>query len=225
MPILWGRPPLKHSNTKAETGGIAMKLNLGCGDVAPPGWINVDNAVGARLRKLPVLGALSRRFLRCNWDRSIFVHDLRRALPWATGSIDCVYSSHSLEHLTRASGERFMREIGRVLKRGGIARFVVPDLKREVDRYLSGKSDARDFLSSVHAVDTRDRSIVTRIYALLSGSGHRCMYDETSLLGLMTASGLTARRRAPFESAIPRIEEIERAPQTENALIAEGVKA
>lgn len=201
-----------------------MKLNLGCGDVAPPGWINVDNAVGARLRKLPILGAFSRRFLRCNWDRSVFVHDLRRELPWATASIDCVYSSHTLEHLTRASGERFMREVARILKPGGIVRFVVPDLKRVVDRYNSGQSDARDLLSSLHAVDTRDRSVAKRIYALLSGSGHRCMYDESSLLRLMTASGLDARRRAPFESAIPLIEEIERAPQTEGALIAEGVK-
>jgi predicted SAM-dependent methyltransferase len=201
-----------------------MKLNLGCGDVTPPGWINVDNAIGARLRKLPVLGALSRRFLHCDWDRSVFVHDLRRALPWATGSVECVYSSHSLEHLTRAAGERFMREVARVLKRGGIARFVVPDLKLAVDRYVSGDSDARDFLSSLHAVDTRDRSVAKRIYGLLSGSGHRCMYDEASLLGLMTASGLNVRRAAPFESAIPRIEEIERVPQTTGALIAEGVK-
>jgi predicted SAM-dependent methyltransferase len=201
-----------------------MKLNLGCGDITPSGWINVDNAIGARLRKLPVLGALSRRFLRCKWDRSVFVHDLRRELPWASGSIDCVYSSHSLEHLTRASGERFMREIVRILKQGGIARFVVPDLKLQVDRYVAGESDARDFLSSVHAVDTRDRTVAKRIYGLLSGSGHRCMYDEASLLSLMTASGLRARRMAPFESAIPRIEEIERAPQTAGALIAEGVK-
>ncbi len=201
-----------------------MKLNLGCGDVTAPGWINVDNAIGARLRKLPVIGALSRRFLKCRWDRSIYVHDLRRELPWATGSVDCVYSSHSLEHLTRAAGERFMREVVRVLKVGGVARFVVPDLKLQVDRYLSGESDARDFLSSLHAVDTRDRHVLRRIYGLLSGSGHRCMYDEASLLGLMTASGLSACRQAPFDSMIPRIEEIERVPQTQGALIAEGIK-
>lgn len=201
-----------------------MKLNLGCGDVAPPGWINVDNAVGARLRKLPVLGALSHRFLRCDWSPSILLHDLRRELPWPSGSVGCVYSSHSLEHLTRASGEGFMREVARILKPGGIARFVVPDLKLEVDRYVSGESDARDFLSSLHAVDTRDRPIAKRIYGLLSGSGHRCMYDEASLFGLMAAAGLSARRMAPFESAIPGIAEVERAPQTADALIAEGVK-
>ena len=111
-----------------------MKLNLGCGDVAPPGWINVDNAVGARLRKLPVLGALSHRFLRCDWSPSILLHDLRRELPWPSESVGCVYSSHSLEHLTRASGEGFMREVARILKPGGVARVVVPDLTLEVDR-------------------------------------------------------------------------------------------
>jgi SAM-dependent methyltransferase len=202
-----------------------MKLNLGCGDVSPSGWINVDFAVGARLRKLPIVGALSRRFLRCGWDRSIFLHDLRSTFPWPSGSVDYIYSSHSLEHLTRAAGEHFMREAARVLRVGGVVRVVVPDLKLQVERYVAGKTDARDFLSALHAVDTRDRSIVTRIYALLSGSGHRCMYDEASLAGLMAAAGLTTRRKIPFDSSIPAIEEIERAPQTAEALIIEGVKS
>ena len=110
------------------------------------------------------------------------------------------------------------------LSAGYGAFLVLRDLKLQVDRYLSGESDARDFLSSLHAVDTRDRHVLRRIYGLLSGSGHRCMYDEASLLGLMTASGLSACRQAPFDSMIPRIEEIERVPQTQGALIAEGIK-
>ena len=201
-----------------------MKLNLGCGDVTPRGWVNVDYAIGARLRKLPLLGALSRRFLRCNWDRSIVLHDLRRAFPRATESVDYVYSSHSLEHLTQRAGENFMRETFRVLRRGGVIRIVVPDLRLLVDRYLAGEADAPGFLSSLHAVDTADRPIATRVYSLLSGSGHRCMYDEASLTALMTAAGFAARRKAPFDSRIPSIGEIEGMAQTEDTLIVEGVK-
>lgn len=201
-----------------------MKLNLGCGGIAPPGWVNVDFAVGARLRKVPVLGALSRRVLRCDWDPGIVLHDLRRRFPWPSASVDYIYSSHSLEHLTRAAGERFMREVARVLKAGGIVRVVVPDLRLGIADYMSGKTDARDFLLSLHAVDTHERTLAKRIYSLLSGSGHRCMYDEASLTGLMTAAGLTPRRRPPFESDIPSIHEIEHAPGTVGALIMEGVK-
>jgi len=41
----------------------------------------------------------------------------------------------------------------------------------------------------------------------------------------MAASGLTPWRKIPFDSKIPAIEEIERAPQTADALIIEGVKS
>ena len=201
-----------------------MKLNLGCGDVAPPEWVNVDFAIGARLCKIPVIGKISRRFLRSNWNPSIVLHDLRTRFPWADDSVDIVYSSHSLEHLTRADGERFMRETFRVLRVGGIVRIVVPDLWLEVDRYRSGDCDARDFLSALNIADSAEAPFIKRIYGMLSGQGHRCMYDEASLGDLMTSSGFTIVRRQPFESAIPGIADIEGAAQTEDALIIEGYK-
>lgn len=201
-----------------------MKLNLGCGDVAPDGWENVDNAVGARLRKIPVLGRICGRFLHSDWSPSIVLHDLRKRFPWADGSVDYVYSSHSLEHLTRSDGEHAVREIFRVLRPGGIARIVMPDLRHEVDRYVAGQRDARDFLRALNAADVEDWPLAKRLYALLSGQGHRCLYDAESLGDLLSACGFAASRKAPFESAIPGIAEIEGKAQTEDALIMEGVK-
>ena len=201
-----------------------MKLNLGCGDVAPSGWVNVDYAVGARLRKIPVIGALSGRILNCDWDKSVVLHDLRRRFPWRDGSVDYIYSSHSLEHLTREGGVHFMREAFRVLRDGGIVRVVVPDLALEVNKYVAGEQDARDFFVSLHTVDASDRPVTKRIYSLLSGQGHRCMYDEASLTALMRESGFACAARAPFDSDIPSIAEVERAPQTDKALIVEGRK-
>jgi predicted SAM-dependent methyltransferase len=201
-----------------------MKLNLGCGDVAPPEWVNVDFAIGARLRKIPFIGMLSRRFLRSDWNPSIVVHDLRTRFPWPDSSVDIVYSSHSLEHLTRRDGERFMRETFRVLRVGGIVRIVVPDLKREVDRYLSGAYSARDFISALNVSDFIDAPFIKRVYGMLSGQGHRCMYDEESLCDLMTASGFAVVCKAPFESDIPGIADIEGVAQTDGALILEGYK-
>lgn len=201
-----------------------MKLNLGCGGVAPPDWINVDYAIGARLRKIPVIGTIVQRFLRCEWNPSIVLHDLRTRFPWADASVDYVYSSHSLEHLTRAAGEAFMCETYRVLREGGIVRIVVPDLQRAIERYQAGEHDARDFLSALSTVDSRDASVIKRVYSMLSGQGHRCMYDEVSLTDLMAASGFSVARRAPFDSDIPGIADIEGKPQTLDALIVEGRK-
>jgi predicted SAM-dependent methyltransferase len=199
-------------------------VNLGCGGVAPPDWINVDYAIGARLRKIPVIGKISQRFLRCDWNPSIVLHDLRTRFPWADASVDYVYSSHSLEHLTRKAGEAFIHETFRVLRVGGIVRIVVPDLRRAVERYQAGEYDARDFLSALNTVDTRDAPVIKRVYSMLSGQGHRCMYDEAGLTDLMTAAGFSVARRAPFDSDIPGIVDIEGGPQTVDALIVEGRK-
>jgi predicted SAM-dependent methyltransferase len=77
-----------------------MRLNLGCGHNAAPGWVNVDYSLGSRLRWIPFSG----KFFRQKWDRSILVVDLRRALPWPDNSVDAIYCSHFLEHLTKSSG-------------------------------------------------------------------------------------------------------------------------
>jgi len=49
------------------------------------------------------------------WSRDIFVHDMRKPLPFATGSADAVYASHFLEHLYREEGQQLMQESFRVL--------------------------------------------------------------------------------------------------------------
>src|SRR5262245_26247293 len=105
-------------------------LHLGCGAVAPDGWINVDYALGARLRKIPGFRAVSRTLglFAVDWSPRIVVHDLRTRFPWPDASVDAVYTSHTLEHFTREAGGRFIAEIHRVLKPAGRVRIVVPDL-------------------------------------------------------------------------------------------------
>lgn len=201
-----------------------MKINLGCGGVTPAGWINVDFGPGAKLSKVPFLRGISKRVLRHDWDDSIFIHDLRKPLPWANNSVGRIYSSHSLEHLTKDDGQKLVFEAFRVLKPGGIFRIVVPDLHHAVECYLSGETCATDFLVILSAVDTKQRSFLKRVFALLAGSGHRCMYDVAALTQLMEFAGFIATQMSPFESTIADISLIERKDRTENAAIVEGRK-
>lgn len=201
-----------------------MKVNLGCGGSTPTGWINVDFGPGAKLSKVPILRHLSKRVLHHEWDDSILIHDLRKPLPWSDNTVENIYSSHTLEHLTTDKGELLIFETFRVLGPSGVLRIVVPDLCHAVRRYTSGELEAPKFLSTLSAVDTKSRSFPKRVFSMLAGSGHRCMYDVKSLIELMERAGFSAKQMPPFESAIDDIVNIERRDRTEHAAIVEGIK-
>ncbi len=203
-----------------------MKLNLGCGTQAPPGWTNVDYAPGARLAKLPFFRRLNRRLgiVRSNWNSDIVVHDLRRTFPWADSSVDAIYSSHTLEHLSRVEGRRFLSECHRVLTPGGIIRVVVPDLGRFVADYASGKRPADRFIDDLGTLYRSDRRLFLRLLAPLIEFPHRCMYDQPSLLSVMDEAGFSVAPRKPFESELAHIRVIELPERTTTAVIVEGTK-
>jgi predicted SAM-dependent methyltransferase len=65
------------------------------------------------------------------------VHNLAKGIPFESDSIDVVYHSHMLEHLDREIAVKFLLDIKRVLKPGGICRIVVPDLETAARMYLA----------------------------------------------------------------------------------------
>jgi SAM-dependent methyltransferase len=82
-----------------------MKLNLGSGGKPMKGYVNVD--------RNPSASAVD------------VVHDLDDyPWPFKTESIDEIIASHCLEHLIDRN--RAMKEIHRILKKGGIAKISVP---------------------------------------------------------------------------------------------------
>ncbi len=204
----------------------ALRLNLGCGRHMPPGWVNVDWALGARFAKLPLFRPVNTRLHMFDqqWAEGIQLHDLRKKFPWKDASIEAIYSSHLLEHLTREEGQRFLLECGRVLKTGGLVRIVVPDLRSFVMTYVDGALPARDFVEALGVLCGADKVGLKRRLAPWSEFPHKCMYDVESLVNTLKSCGLDAAPREPFESALPDIQEIEVADRTVRAAIAEGRK-
>jgi len=90
-------------------------LNIGCGSSFHSDWINLDAA--------PV-------------SPEVVAHDLRAGLPFPDNHFHAVYASHLLEHLQPEPALRLLGECLRVLKPGGIARIVVPDLETIIRTYL-----------------------------------------------------------------------------------------
>ena len=204
-----------------------IKLNLGCGAQVADGWINVDYALGARLMTMPFAGALLRplKLFNINWDSRIVIHDLRLEFPWKTGVASAIYSSHTLEHLDRESGESFLKECHRVLMRGGVIRIVVPDLEKIVERYRSEALPAERFLEEMQVLRGRPpRSILKRFLWPYVGFPHQCMYDHASLTRVMRAIGFRCQTKGYSDSSIPNIHEIELRDRTVDAVIVEGHK-
>lgn len=126
-----------------------MKLNPGCGLVAPQTWVNIDGSWNAKLAKLP----FSRRFLQTvhllskveatvPWPSNIRVHNVAKGLPLADNSVSAIYSSRLLDHLTNPQARRLLEDALRVLTPGGIMRIQVPDLHDILLNYLDAKKDA-----------------------------------------------------------------------------------
>lgn len=57
-------------------------------------------------------------------------------LPIPDNSVDLIYCSHCLEHLTEASSNRVVEECYRILKPGGIFRISVPDIDLFYNAYV-----------------------------------------------------------------------------------------
>lgn len=74
-----------------------LKLNVGCGKVKFPGWVNIDIEPGADL-----------------------VIDIRKGLPFDNNIVDFIYCEHVLEHFTYKEGEKVLREFERCLRGGGL---------------------------------------------------------------------------------------------------------
>ncbi len=62
--------------------------------------------------------------------------DIRKVLPFEDESFEVIYSFHTLNHLSEVEGGDFLKEIKRILKKGGRGRIVVPDLYFNVTNYL-----------------------------------------------------------------------------------------
>jgi len=203
-----------------------MKLNLGCGSQVPDGWINVDYAMGARLTKIPFFRSLNAKLklFNLNWNENIYLHDLRKKFPWKDESIDVVYSSHTLEHLSRVDGENFLIECYRVLRTNGIIRIIVPDLRCCVISYLEGRVNAEDFVEHLGVLYGNSPNKIKRRLSPFFEFPHKCMYDHPSLIEILNKIGFQTSARTAFDSDIEDIQTVELEGRTENSVIVEGRK-
>ena len=204
-------------------------LHIGCNVIAPDSWINIDGSWNAWLSRYPLIKKLLWKLRIINkeayehpWPRNILIWDVNKGLPFPDNWVDGIYASHLLEHLSRSKARFFVGECYRVLRRGGVIRLVVPDLRAYIEEYVRAKEEmpesplpAERFmerLNTCHWHEWENLSFPLRLYrAMKDFLSHKWMYDRESLMALLKDAGFERVSEKGFlDSAIPVIGDVER---------------
>ena len=108
-------PPRWPKNSEGK-----VYLNLGCGNVTHPAFVNVDALVAWHIH---------------------YISPVEKLRPFRDNSADIVYASHCVEHFSHLKVNEVLAEWRRVLKPGGVLRLGVPDFDLLVALY---EASARD---------------------------------------------------------------------------------
>lgn len=146
-----------------------LNLHLGCGERITTGWVNVDAFVG---------------------DGVDLVWDLRRPLPFHSGTASMIYAEHFLEHLHYEEALAFMADCYRLLQPGGLIRLGVPDAEIYIRAYASGDrqffTDLRKLGGSARCLET-PMDVINQMFRM--GGHHRFAWDYETLARAMTETG------------------------------------
>jgi predicted SAM-dependent methyltransferase len=193
---------------------METKLNLASGTRCLADWVNIDNSLNARLAKHSTLFHLLYKIKIVpkefyEWKdviRSITTRDIRKGLPFDDESIDFIYSSHFIEHLSKEECNSVLNECYRVLKKGGLIRLVTPDLEQLAIRYVQKVQQERNEkaseeflcilfnLGETSEVPFHIRYLRERFYAK-----HKYAYDAYSLAHLLKIRGFVNIQKQPYK--------------------------
>ena len=161
-------------------GAKELKLHLGCGPRAKPGWVNADLGESADV-----------------------LLDLRRPLPFDDGSCAVIYSEHFFEHLDYPRpASRFLADCRRLLKPGGRFRVVVPDIDQVLRAYVNGGTDEYYEAQRRWNPDWCRTQIEHVNFNFRQGTEHRFAYDWETLRLLLERCGFVQIERRDFEAGL-----------------------
>jgi predicted SAM-dependent methyltransferase len=145
-------------------------LNIGAQKNRPKGWFNVD--------KYPTFGTV--------------YMDVKRMRQLRTGSFSAVLCEHMIEHVSKPTGLLICREIYRVLKPGGVARFVTPDIQRMCAIVAGPTEKERRYVELIREYLRRpDLSYNDTVNIMFRNYGHEYIYGREELRLLLLDAGFT----------------------------------
>lgn len=183
-----------------------VRVNVGCGQTPTPHWINFDNSLSVRIAGSPLsrlLPCRSREFAEVA-RKHMIRHAPATRLPFASASVDVLYSSHMMEHLDQEEARAFLKEARRVLRPGGYIRLALPDLRVHVDHYIR-HGDADVFVGEILMGTAVSHTLAGAIRrALVPPRHHLWMYDGPSACRRLIDAGFAEPGvLSPGQTTIP----------------------
>jgi SAM-dependent methyltransferase len=211
------------------------RLHIGCGPSVFPGWVNIDKSPSVLLARFPWLRKLLFRLRLLTAEQArgfpegVVFADVSKRIPAESSTVDYIYCSHMIEHLSRWQALAFLRECHRVLRPGGWLRLATPDLALMVRDYQLGTSPfledgftPSDAFCAEYAAyaDAPGNPASRMIRKLAGGDNHQWLYDGEGLENLLREGGFTTIESRSFrEGSVPELDSIE---QRERGLFVEA---
>ncbi len=179
----------------------------GCGLSAPDQWLNFDTSPTLRIQKSFFLNIILGPFLKVKFPKNIIVGDIIKGLPIEDNSVDGLYCSHVLEHLSFEDFNTALINSYKVLKPGGKFRLVMPDLEYMVERYLEQKKQGNTeasihFIRDTYMVEeSRKRGIRAIAEQVLGNSSHLWLWDFESTIVALEKVGFKAIRKCNYNDS------------------------
>jgi len=128
-------------------------------------------------------------------------HDLRNGIPFPSDSVDRIYTSHMLEHISYRDLLVFLDECYRVLKKGGSFSVCVPDAGRYISAYAE-RSHFRESNSMYQPAVVDTGSFLDQVnYIAFMNQLHKYMFDEENLVNTLKKTFVSVELRG-FDDCI-----------------------
>ena len=201
------------------------KLNVGASpDDMIPDWLNIS-MWGGVFNDMVDKQVEGYEVYEYKNGSDVLNYDVTKGLPFEDNSIDYIYSSHFIEHLSFGDAIEFFKECKRVLKRGGILRIICPDLEKWINNYIQNDKQFFDKYKQQIDIDTPS-NYVYNLLDKVNTKGqimcsnfynwdHKWMWDFESMELVLKDVGFDKiRKSSSLVSNIPQVESVE-APSIE----------
>lgn len=186
-----------------------LYVQYGCERVAPHEWLNFDCSPTLRFERIPVIGKLYTKN-EVRFPENVRYGDIVKGLPVPDDSCDAVYCSHVLEHLSLEDFDIAIQNTRRILKPGGVFRFVLPDLETIARKYLENGDSVACVKWLQMGRERRARGIFRFLIEWLGNSPHLWMWDERSMREKLARHGFRDIKRVSFgDSGDPMFDHVE----------------
>lgn len=183
---------------------MTVCVNFGCGTSSPSGWLNYDSSPVLFMQRIPFFSFFFNRLLSPRYPPNIQYGNILKGLNIPPSSVDFVYSSHVIEHLTFSQSLICFNKVYKMLKPGGVFRAVMPDLTTSINTYINSTSatPSVDFMKETllgqSSTPVSPRQYLSNIF---SSPSHKWLWDYKSVSHYLHCSGFSSVRPAVFNDS------------------------